>query len=936
MTGEKPSERHVLDERDTTGLVVLYRSLRDGVTADVGRAIAMATGGVLAFAPIEYGLTLWAYVGETELSSKLRLVPLTLTLTAILWLGLVLALAAGIAGTRLVRARFDPAAGRGAGLFALSPLRDGVRPGVPIVWATLATTLAFALLVQRAAAWAFTTYKEPQLTAAVVAFVCIAIAVAAMFLHRLMLAGARVAAAALTFAGPWNPLARWRACGVALAGLVGVGLAVCWYLVPLSRSYLPVRLVISATIVALGAGLGLRYIVRPRPVRKHALRLAGTALALSFVTLVHWGGEPETKYIAVTASPALDRLIGVVRFANDVDRDGYGSLLGEADCDPWRAAIHPGDAIDHPDDGIDQNCDGHDFSLSSLHQHTGPARPLPPAFQRDWNFLFITIDTVRYDHTSFGGYATGPKKRDTTPRLANLVEKSTSFVYAQSPSAGTMASIPAILTSKFFHSGIALDEKRPAGTPPGILPENTLLPEIMKRGGYRTGVIGSHEWWTGWGLEQGVDDYDNSIGAKPDAKRVVADKITDRAIAWISRQQGRKWFLWAHYIDPHGHYIAHPEVADYGTSDPDLYDSELAWTDQEVGRLLDELTKLPSYAKTIVVITSDHGENMGEHNGVIGTHGTALYKEQLHVPLIVFIPGHAPREVRGAVTNLDVVPTIAALARIDVADLTFEGRSLVPQLFYREDDRDRIVFAETNAPAKQRAAISERFKLIHHLASHVYELYDTIVDPGETANLAPKDPEGFGTMKRALQMWMERVMYARDPLFNQAFRQIADVVLTAAPTPPVPTEGHIIDGKLEILGIGPADGKPWTPGARTDIHVYFRVLDPVAIPYRFSLNLWQAAPGPLTGEATITHRGPTRATAEGAYPASRWRKGDFIRERFPFNIPADWKDGVAVGLVVMNPSSGLRIRATGPAPANEPNVHALGVIPLGSTAPTPP
>ena len=109
--------------------------------------------------------------------------------------------------------------------------------------------------------------------------------------------------------------------------------------------------------------------------------------------------------------------------------------------------------------------------------------------------------------------------------------------------------------------------------------------------------------------------------------RYPAAQTTDHILAWVSRQQGHKWFLWAHYIDPHGRYVAHPDVIDYGSSEPDLYDAEIKWTDQEIGRLLDQLRRLPSFANTIIIITSDHGDSMGEHNVPLGTHGTALYRE---------------------------------------------------------------------------------------------------------------------------------------------------------------------------------------------------------------------------------------------------------------------------------------------------------------------
>src|SRR5262249_23014375 len=148
----------------------------------------------------------------------------------------------------------------------------------------------------------------------------------------------------------------------------------------------------------------------------------------------------------------------------------------------------------------------------------------------------------------------------------------------------------------------------------------------------------------------------------------------------------------------------------------------------------------------------------------------------------------------GAVTNLDVVPTLAELCRIDVKDLAFEGKSLVPSLFYGKEDHDRVVFAETNAPTEQRAAISEAWELIFYLHSHLYELYDLIADPRENTNLAPNDPPALAQMRELLEEWRARVVFARDPNFNQMYKKIADVVMTTRPEPPVKTVGQTLDG----------------------------------------------------------------------------------------------------------------------------------------------
>ena len=397
--------------------------------------------------------------------------------------------------------------------------------------------------------------------------------------------------------------------------------------------------------------------------------------------------------------------------------------------------------------------------------------------------------------------------------------------------------------------------------------------------------------------------------------------MTDKILAWVSRQQNKKWFMWAHYIDPHGRYVAHPEVVDYGSSEPDLYDAELQWTDQQIGRLLDELRRLPSTKNTIIVITSDHGDSMSEHSVPLGTHGTALYREMLHVPLIIHIPGNEPRLVDGATTPLDVLPTIAELAGIDLRGLQVEGRSLVPALFYGLDDRDRIVFAETNAPHRQRAAISERWKIIYYMKDNLYELFDLAADPWEKKNLAPANPPAFGEMKRTLQLWINRVVNARDPLFNQAFRQIQDVVLSGPPSPVTRTTGQRIEG-LEILGISWAG--PVVANKPTDVHVYFRVERPTTSVYRFGLVAWATAGTP----AASTARASARATANGAFASDQWKAGDHIRERFTITLPAEWTGDVTLGLVTIDPAN-QKVAPTGAAAPGDPTIGVLGTLPLG-------
>ena len=331
---------------------------------------------------------------------------------------------------------------------------------------------------------------------------------------------------------------------------------------------------------------------------------------------------------------------------------------------------------------------------------------------------------------------------------------------------------------------------------------------------------------------------------------------------------------------------------------------------------------------------------MGEHNVPLGTHGTALYREMLHVPMIFYIPDGKPRVVRGAVTNLDIMPTMAAIAGIPVDDLQPEGKSLVGTLFYGREDRDRVVFAETNAPNRQRAAISERWKLIYYLSGNLYELFDLQADPWETVNLAPKGPPALEQMKRSLQAWMDRVLYARDPLFNQAYRRIAELILNQPPAPEVKTTGqHLAGGKLQLLGIGRDPAAPLTPGGKLDVLVYFRVVEPPPVSYRFQIVAWPSAAG-APPDAPIPPgalRSASRVTADGAYPSERWRRGEHVRERFSITLPADFRaEALAVALLAQDVATGDRARAPGASPANDPNALLLGALPAHPAVSPPP
>ncbi|HVV87803.1 MAG TPA: sulfatase-like hydrolase/transferase [Kofleriaceae bacterium] len=878
-----------------------HRGLPRALVDDLHVGARAAVGGLVAAALVEWVATIWVNPNGLGAVLDLRLLLLDVTLFAVLGIAIVPLCALAATVPRLRVALRDGGAAAAARPAPLVP---------PSRWAP-STTPAFlcgglALIGYLVGVGAIGrrfehTLKEETISALVLATVALAIGglmllaadVGAGLLERARRALARRwprATAATPLGSPWAALAL-------VVAAVLVTLRVDARIHPHLRGVWPRRYLLDALAFGAGAGLERELTLRWRPRLLAVHRFAIAALPLVFVplVLVRCGGQPRVKAVASTWSPALARGIEVVRRSNDLDHDGFGSLLGENDCGPLDRHIHPG-AVDKPDNGIDENCNGHDFSMRDLAVPSGPHRPVPPAFKKHWNVLFITIDTVRYDHTSFGGRNSGPNPRDTTPNLAKLVERSTSFTFCNAPTPGTMGSIPAILTSRFFHSGVALDETNiKPGMPPRLKPENTTLPEVMKRAGYTTGAILSHEYFNDWGMNQGVDDYDVSCCSTHDPDRVADNMVADRAISWIAAHPTGPWFLWTHFIDPHSTYVPHPGETSYGDSQEDLYDGEIHFTDKQIGRLLDQLIKLPGGDQTIVIVTSDHGDGFNEH-GFTG-HAIALARELLRVPMIIYVPDAPPRKVGGAVSNIDLFPTVAELCDIDISDLQIEGRSLVPQIFYGEEDPDRVVFGETNYPNPLRSATSPKWKLIFNLKGNFYELYDLVNDPMEKANVAGSRKDGMDLMKPILDNWLERVVFTRDPEHSQVAMRMEKVLLPGPPSPQhVVTGAGLDDGAIEILGYD-VDGA--VPGAKAKLGVYFHVVKPPTRRLRLGgvmMGLVNGAPG---GADQV--RAPARITLDGLFASDRWKVGDYLRDEWVLPIPNTWgSPEAAIGLTAVD------------------------------------
>lgn len=521
--------------------------------------------------------------------------------------------------------------------------------------------------------------------------------------------------------------------------------------------WIPAAAAVTGLVVASAGRLALLRVasLRPRLVSAGGPRAAAAVGAVAFAALlasvVVGRGAGEAVRVTNDRTWIARSVAGVVRAATDVDGDGYSSLYGGGDCAPFDSRRSPG-AQDIPDNGVDENCLGGDRkskarTVPTWHAVPGLVRP------KEWSFLFLVMDAVRADHVSALGYG-----RPTTPRLDELAARSLLFERAYSPASTTRFSVPALLMGRYPSSiawrkkGRSLYLKRGA---------NRSLPARFAQAQMYTGaVLCAYDIFNrGFGLSEGFGDYDNKSVRYPNNRTIIgrtADQTTDAALRMVERAGESPFFIYAHYMDPHAPYDD-PGGPTFGSEDIDRYDAEIASTDKEIGRLLDEVALLRDPERIVVVVAADHGDQF-EERGRTG-HGRFVYDEEVHVPLVLHIPGQPPARIVEAVSLIDVAPTLANLAGVRSDWDAFEGRNLLGFLPGRTPDRhDTVVETWPFAQFGQRrvALIDPPHKLIYSFAGRVWELYDLEADPGERHNRVGRGagPTEQG-MRERLEVWLE-------------------------------------------------------------------------------------------------------------------------------------------------------------------------------------
>jgi arylsulfatase A-like enzyme len=357
--------------------------------------------------------------------------------------------------------------------------------------------------------------------------------------------------------------------------------------------------------------------------------------------------------------------------------------------------------------------------------------------RQQMNLLLILVDTLRADHLGCYGY-----RRPTSPHIDRLASESVVFERAYSHSPWTMPSVGSLFTSlEPKDHGIAT-WKQP-------LDERLLtLAEHLRAHGYRTEGYVSHGVLAPlYNFDQGFDVYDSSVvdGRMP-RKVSTAREVTDLALSALDRMPSSPFFLWLHYFDPHNEYMPHEGFA-FGDGALDRYDGEIAYTDQQIGRLLEAFRRRGLLERTIVVLMADHGEGFLEHGHIY--HSTTLYDELLHIPLILHVPGALPQRASFVAAGIDVAPTLVSLLGLPIPQ-SFRGRPLRLVDGRFQDPGDVPVVAESRWDVDLRAIRTGRWKLIVDRAGGARKLFDLDTDPRERRNLRKRHPEMVQRLEMAL------------------------------------------------------------------------------------------------------------------------------------------------------------------------------------------
>ena len=420
------------------------------------------------------------------------------------------------------------------------------------------------------------------------------------------------------------------------------------------------------------------------------------------------------------------------------------------------------------------------LGLPGCRDRRAPAPRASAASGNGHNVLLVTIDTLRADHLGIYGY-----KRPTSPRIDALGRAGTVFESAYTAWPKTRGSMVIMLT------GRAPSRNGYSKTHPVLLDFNPTLASVLKEAGYTTAaVVDNPNVAAQNGYAKGFDSYretweEASLATEADRMRA----ITDVGIAFVrSAPADRPFFLWLHYVSPHAPYTPPPPfdkkfldataasgprlgtVPDFHGGIPKRwavrgqdrlgyyvaqYDGEIAAVDQEVGRLVDALDASRAGKKAVLVLTSDHGESLGEHDYYFD-HGEDLFEPSLAVPLLAVVPGgKAGVRSRVFASTLDVVPTILDAVKVSYPP-DLGGVSLLGAIMGKTAPGRERLFAQNDRNLV--ATWDHRFKVVGTPEEEGmrFALYDRSSDPAEMHDVSKARPDERQAQRRVLQLFLQQ------------------------------------------------------------------------------------------------------------------------------------------------------------------------------------
>lgn len=373
------------------------------------------------------------------------------------------------------------------------------------------------------------------------------------------------------------------------------------------------------------------------------------------------------------------------------------------------------------------------------------------ATPKDVNVLFITIDCLRADHVGANGY-----QRPTTPAIDRIAAEGVRFARAYTSAPMTLPSLPQILTSSVFPE-----------------PGSKSLAHPLAAAGVPSAAIVNNVWLVLW-MSRNATPFDTIVSGD-----LMAEQLTDAALAWLDRHARSRFALYLHYLDAHTPYhgprsyarrFADPdysgpigdEFGDVAAANNDrydardkqrivaLYDGQVRYIDDQLARIFDYLREKGLLDKTVIAISADHGEEFWDHGRFF--HGQSLYDELLHVPLIVRLPGgaHAGTVVQKPVRSIDTAPALLEWAGLP-RPASFTGRSLAEAIAAPDAPPDDLIATATMGQFPTRYGIrTPEAKLVDTVDDGRRQLFDLAQDPGERHDASKEELERTAALAQKL------------------------------------------------------------------------------------------------------------------------------------------------------------------------------------------